>query len=309
MSGSLLFFTHLRHLGSSYIMNKKLPTKDNYFRIALLIGGGLLLIAIIFPIVVRLFAGSWAVSGTFGDTFGALNAIFSGITVVGLVLTILMQRTELSFQRQEMVQSRHEFSVNRITNIIYNQLERYEKALEKLSIVEGTTTISGYEAIFYLDSAKMDVTFGLFDETPEAERKSIIKKANCNAMTLYGANHQSIVQFALASYNTVKVVQETLLSSDIALDDINKLKNIFFRNIGSMQLGVLEDISKKYREHLDLSIEDGSTFLDECKADTGRLSRAYIYLRSVLEFRKIEVTDKYISEIKAEWTNHFGKYI
>lgn len=289
-------------------MNNKLTPHDNYYKVAYLIGGLILLIAIVFPFVVRFFAGTWAISGTFGDTFGALNAIFSGITLVGLVLTILMQRTELGYQRTEMAQTRHEFLVNRITNVIYNQLERYEKALEKLNINYGGDTYNGYDAVFFLDSAKKVVSFGPFDETPESERKTKIKQANCEGLTLYRNNHISIAQFALAAYNAVKVVQETLLSSDISVEDMNQLKNIFFRNIGFIQLGILEDINKKYREYLDLTLEEGSTFLEECLIDTGKLSKAYLFLKEVVEFRNSAITEGYIEEIKQNWTKKFGKY-
>lgn len=291
-----------------YIMNKKLTPADNYYKVALRMGLILLALSSVFPFVVRFFAGDWTTSGTFGDTFGALNAVFSGITVTGLVLTILMQRKELAYQREEMTQTRHEFSVNRITNIIYNQLERYEFALEKLTILDDGKTFKGYDAIFQLDSKKQSARFSALDETPEAEQKAAIKKANCIAMTLYSANNNSIAQFALAASNAVRVIQETLLSSDISLADMNLLKNLFFRNIGFIQLHILEDIVIKHKEYLALTTEDGSTFIDECEVDTGKLSKAYIFLKSLNEFRNIEITQEYIDEVKKNWTSHFGKY-
>ena len=40
--------------------------------------------------------------GTFGDMFGGLNALFSGLAFAGIILTIYMQRRELEFQREEL---------------------------------------------------------------------------------------------------------------------------------------------------------------------------------------------------------------
>jgi hypothetical protein len=292
----------------TFYMIKKLIPKDNYYKIALKIGLGILIVSLLFPFIVRYFAGNWADSGTFGDTFGALNAVFSGITVAGLVLTILMQRKELSYQRDEMIQTRQEFSVNRITNIIYNQLDRYEKALEQWTIKNDDEEYIGYDAVFFLDTARQQVTFSSLDQTPEPERKAAIKRANCVAMSLYSNNHISISQFALAAYNAIKVMQETLLSSTLSIKDMNLLKNLFFRNIGFIQLRILEDIANKYKEYLDLCNENGSTFLDECQIETGKLSRAYIYLKSVNEFRNTEINEAYVDNMKTNWTNHFGKH-
>lgn len=40
--------------------------------------------------------------GTFGDMFGAVNALFSGLAFVGIIFTIMLQRKELELQRNEL---------------------------------------------------------------------------------------------------------------------------------------------------------------------------------------------------------------
>lgn len=44
--------------------------------------------------------------GTFGDMFGGLNALFSGLAFAGIIYTILLQMTELKLQREELKQTR-----------------------------------------------------------------------------------------------------------------------------------------------------------------------------------------------------------
>jgi len=44
--------------------------------------------------------------GTFGDMFGAVNALFSGFAFLGVVVAILLQRKELELQRQELKDTR-----------------------------------------------------------------------------------------------------------------------------------------------------------------------------------------------------------
>ena len=47
--------------------------------------------------------------GTFGDMFGAINTLFSGLAFAALVVTVLMQRDELKLQFEELEKSRKEF--------------------------------------------------------------------------------------------------------------------------------------------------------------------------------------------------------
>jgi hypothetical protein len=52
--------------------------------------------------------GNFLNFGTFGESFGGLNSIFSGLAFIGLVYTILMQSKELSLQRKELELTRIE---------------------------------------------------------------------------------------------------------------------------------------------------------------------------------------------------------
>ena len=44
--------------------------------------------------------------GQFGDMFGAVNALFSGLAFAGLILTLILQRKELTLQRDELDKKR-----------------------------------------------------------------------------------------------------------------------------------------------------------------------------------------------------------
>ena len=52
----------------------------------------------------------WQERGTFGDMFGALNALFAGLAFAGLIAAILLQREELELQRLELAETRKELS-------------------------------------------------------------------------------------------------------------------------------------------------------------------------------------------------------
>ena len=43
--------------------------------------------------------------GAYGDAFGAINALFSGLALIGVIVAILLQKKELSLQMEELKKS------------------------------------------------------------------------------------------------------------------------------------------------------------------------------------------------------------
>ena len=73
---------------------------------------GIFSIAII--VVIILWLLNWillapqANRGTFGDMFGAVNALFSGLAFAGVIYTVWLQTKELALQREELQATREE---------------------------------------------------------------------------------------------------------------------------------------------------------------------------------------------------------
>jgi hypothetical protein len=70
-------------------------------------------------VYIALFAGYWrwversgdfVVAGQRGDSFGLLNAFFSGLALFGVVYAIVLQSQELELQRQDIRQNREELA-------------------------------------------------------------------------------------------------------------------------------------------------------------------------------------------------------
>jgi hypothetical protein len=57
----------------------------------------------------------WAHRGQYGDMFGSVNALFSGLAFAGIIITILLQSEELALQRAELTATRKEFSIQNST--------------------------------------------------------------------------------------------------------------------------------------------------------------------------------------------------
>lgn len=60
-------------------------------------------------LVQRLFP-DWTIRGQFGDSFGAVNALFSGLAFLGVIYAVLLQRKELQLQREELELTRAELA-------------------------------------------------------------------------------------------------------------------------------------------------------------------------------------------------------
>lgn len=91
--------------------------------------------------------------GTFGDMFGAVNALFSGLAFAGLIVTLLYQKEELKLQREELAQTREELKGQReefeeqnktmkrqrFENTFFNMLSLQQEIVANISFDEVKT--------------------------------------------------------------------------------------------------------------------------------------------------------------------------
>ena len=59
-------------------------------------------------LILKYFVSESNDRGTFGDSFGAINSLFSGLALAGIIYTIFLQRKELGLQRLELMETRKE---------------------------------------------------------------------------------------------------------------------------------------------------------------------------------------------------------
>ena len=116
--------------------------------------------------------------GTFGDTFGAVNALFSGLAFAGMYVALTLQRKEFKLQREEfekntdalksqkeemtnqkieLEQQKHimaiqiyQTDVQQFENAFFFMLGQHNKILNSISGLDsGRTTLSGIDFIRY----------------------------------------------------------------------------------------------------------------------------------------------------------------
>src|SRR5687768_2418352 len=94
-------------------MSKQGDLASKYKRLGWRAGQSILLVWLIYWILAKFFFKDLGESGTFGDTFGAINALFTGFAFAGLIITIIMQRDQLELQRKELKLQRKELRLTR----------------------------------------------------------------------------------------------------------------------------------------------------------------------------------------------------
>lgn len=87
-------------------------------------------------------------SGVFGDSFGLLTSLFSGLAFAGLIITIVMQRDELALQRQELNLTREELN---------GQKHEMQAQNETLKIQRFENTF--FKMLEFLDACRNDVYY------------------------------------------------------------------------------------------------------------------------------------------------------
>lgn len=73
------------------------------------------------------FINDMETRGQFGDMFGAINALFSGLAFAGLIITLFLQKKELSLQREELQLTRDEMKNQRVEFEKENKTLKYQR--------------------------------------------------------------------------------------------------------------------------------------------------------------------------------------
>lgn len=83
----------------------------------------------------------WGERGTFGDMFGCINALFSGLAFSGLIVTLIFQHEDLKNQRQDLKDQRIEFQtqnetlkLQRFENTFFNMLSLHHEIVSGMSL-------------------------------------------------------------------------------------------------------------------------------------------------------------------------------
>lgn len=109
--------------------------KHKYKLIFLIVALFVVTLCIAYFFIIRANISSHEERGTFGDMFGAVGALFSGLAFAGVIVTMLQQKEELELQRKELAQTNLALELQRKEMEAQNKtimLQRFENTFFNL---------------------------------------------------------------------------------------------------------------------------------------------------------------------------------
>jgi len=113
------------------------------------------------------FSG-WPERGQFGDMFGSVNSLFSGLAFGGVIYTIFLQRQELALQRKELELTRTQLAR------AADAQEKSEKALTlQVETLQRTAHVNALSSLIEHYSIKISST-PIASEKLAAQRQQLV---------------------------------------------------------------------------------------------------------------------------------------
>jgi hypothetical protein len=157
--------------------------------------------------------------GLFGDQFGAINALFSGLAFAGIILTILLQRRELS-------ESRKASNYQRFENTFFQLIQLHIDIVSKLSMLQR----EGKEAFESLNERlkSLDKDFPVFCAIQKLSKPQIrdIKDTKVVSLELYPVLEKSDVANIEVALKVGTGSLENYLDEDLDMHEL-KIKSAY----------------------------------------------------------------------------------
>ncbi|CUH54074.1 putative phage abortive infection protein [Shimia marina] len=126
--------------------------------------------------VIPHFFGRPNSAGAAGDMFGSITSLFSGLAFVGLIVTLVLQRSELSLQRKELSETREEFQRQRFEARYFSTLNLLNQHIRNMRLPsdEESRDLRGSAVLEYFASElpneqDPDLTLGAHGEMQIAQ--------------------------------------------------------------------------------------------------------------------------------------------
>lgn len=211
----------------------------------------------------------WGNRGTFGDMFGSINALFSGLAFAGLIFTVLlqrqelqMQRHELRLQREEIVESRKELEGQRVQLEAQNQtfiLQRFEGTFFQLfpnfiRIAESRASFKSEtrytndvgQAVGNLENeiGQETAAHARYEDAVSAAYRTVLQRGNFLFLPRYFAALYSVLAFVDRSEVPNKQFYANLLRNELTGDEICLVAYVGLTDVAGAKL---KPLIERYR--------------------------------------------------------------
>jgi len=157
--------------------------------------------------------------GTYGDMFGSVNALFSGLAFAGVIVAILLQREELRLQRKELKETRQEFrqqnetlKQQRFENTFFNAVGLYNEILRGMLFTHAGHQWQGRMS-FQLFYHEFQSHYATVNQQPSM---SEVEKVRVAYASFFSTRQSYIGPYFRTLYNIVKLVN----TSDVVTKQI-----------------------------------------------------------------------------------------
>lgn len=163
--------------------------------------------------------------GTFGDMFGAVNALFTGLAFATLIYTTWLQRDELSLQREELAATRIElqgqkeqlkqqsetFELQRFENSFFSLLSTLGEivsAMKTNDVIGHTHKSRDCFGVFNVSLRKLHNPEAFFPSSPE----KVLPKIQEIYETFYKSHQSQLGHYFRLLYQIIKFVKQSSIS-------------------------------------------------------------------------------------------------
>lgn len=94
-----------------------------------------------------LIPGSVEEKGQFGDSFGVLNTLFTGLGFAGLTVTIKLQLDQIRQNQKELIQNLLDASISKYEETLFRLLDLYKTSTDSLIVNDSGKTIDGINVL------------------------------------------------------------------------------------------------------------------------------------------------------------------
>lgn len=237
-----------------------------------------------------------------GDSFGALNTLFSGLAFGGVIVTMLMQSRELKNQQKEMRETREEFEVRRITELFFSQLDRFENSANLLSFNYSGRDYQSHLAISKINKILKSRDQYFIHTHIEDQALSFTNEESANHLLFYNQHSSEFDTFFEVINSTIEPLKAIVFNSTIKANELQQLKNLHFYNIGPATNSIFYKIIelRKIEKIPMTTVRMENLGIDITESPI--LENAEVFIRPILEFKHLDLTNENaFKEAKKKW--------
>ncbi|WP_339412271.1 putative phage abortive infection protein [Pseudomonas sp. EA_35y_Pfl2_R5] len=244
--------------------------------------------AIIIGIIILWATSGWILysspeRGTFGDMFGTVNSLFSGLAFAAIIYTIALQRTELSLQRKELELTRGEMTgqkkaleaqsehmrLQSFEGTFFQMLKLHNELLNSIDITLGTNLYEGRDS-FAGSWRRFRSKYAPTPEQLNEDRLTVIQAAYDEFWNIYSGEFG---HYFRSLYNILKYIDKTqnidqqFYANIVRAQISTKELTVIFYNCICKEGEKFKPLIEKYALLKHLNIEDIGTASDTSHYD------------------------------------------